>query len=257
MFKKTFGLSAITLFMTIAMCGIAGGLNDKNNPAAIKKHVSPMFDYQYEMLGGRVKTAGKEKTIYDGKFFDAEGKSWNARATVQSPGLVKLEGFYDSKSRLSFDGEKANKQLGHSDEALLEMFLMDTPEAILEAAATTMGIRFLGGDFGPDPRKVPNYTGPRYDIYDFTVPIIYKKTKQTRVKTCLFDTKTGLLYKTEYFDESVSPKVKVETRFSAWGKIDESAYPAQIERYEDGKCIFTFIAEKIEGGPATDASNFQ
>jgi hypothetical protein len=263
MFKRTNGMTTVVLLVAIVVCGIAGEQNnnidkkDKNGPAKTRRCVDPQIQRQYDALGARVKTPGKEKTVYEGKFFNAAGESWNARATVQSPRLAKLEGFLDSKSILSFDGEKANKQMNRLEEGLLELFLVDIPEGLLNEACKSMGLSFLGGGFGPDPRKFPDYSGPRYDIYEFTVPIVYKKAKETKFKTCLFDFQTGLLYKTEYSDESVTPKVKVETRFSAWGKIEDSVYPAKIERYEDGKLIFTFIAEKIEGGPAADASNFQ
>jgi hypothetical protein len=69
--------------------------------------------------------------------------------------------------------------------------------------------------------------------------------------------KTHLLAKTEYYDQSATPPVKVETRFSVWGMIDGSAYPAKIDRYENGALVFSFIATSIEGGQAVDASNFR
>jgi|WetSurMetagenome_2_1015567.scaffolds.fasta_scaffold212121_2 hypothetical protein len=270
MFKRHTGSAAIALLMTIAFCGIASGGNDTNDtndtkdmketarPPSYYERISPELQFQCDMLGGRMKTAGKEMTVYEGELFDAAGKSSLARATVQLPGLAKLEGFINSKSALAFDGDKATGAVNRSDEALLEMFLMDMPEAIIEAATrTTTSFRLLGRNFGPDRRDVPNYTGPRYDIYIMTTPIVYKKTELMSVKKCYFNSVTGLLQKVAYSDQSVSPAVKVETRFSAWGIIDGSTYPGQIERYEDGKLVFSFIANKITGGPGADASNFR
>jgi hypothetical protein len=320
MFKRNIGPSAKALLITIAFCGIASGGSDQNDkiqqagakskcfdngaerflPKEVlqeyEKHkndptyegdcyspemfIPEMLHGQYHALGERVKTKGKEKTVYEGKFFDAAGKSWDARVTVQLPGLVTLKGFNDPKSVLSFNKEQASKSYSRSDEALLEMFLMDMPEAILGWGHRISALNLIGRDFGPDPQKEPNYTGPRYDIYELNMLIPYKMTKSinttnfsfdsktgimkgstpkelVRRKKFYFDSKTRLLHKTQYYDWNVSPAVKVETQFSVWGTIDGSAYPAKMERYEDGKLIFTFIATKIDGSPAVDASNFK
>jgi hypothetical protein len=274
-------LPAMTLLMTIAFCGIAGGGNNKtnfaqnfgqtpstfppqynagmggNNPLPFFATISPIFQSEFDALGARMKMRGKEKTVYEGDLVNAKGKSSKVRVTFQLPGLVKLEGFKNSESVLAFDGEKVIGELSASDEALLEMFLMDMPEAVMGLTAPGSQARLLGRSFGPDPRKEPNYTGPRYDIYQVTMTVVFKKTKDMQGKTCHFDSKSGLLHKVEYQIQNDSQKVKVETRFPVWGTIDGSAYPAQIERYEDGNLIFSFAPTKIEGGPAVNASNFR
>jgi hypothetical protein len=154
MFKGTHGPAAVVLLVAIAICGVAGSQNDNNNkndkgPAAKQIPEDPISGRQRKALGARVMGPDKKRTVYEGKFFNAAGESWNARATVQSPGCAKLEGFLDSKSILSFDGEKANKQMNRMEEALLEIFLMDSPEAFLRKSITN---QFWGGGFGPDPR---------------------------------------------------------------------------------------------------------
>jgi hypothetical protein len=78
-----------------------------------------------------------------------------------------------------------------------------------------------------------------------------------RSKLYYFDSRTGLLQSTRYYDRSVSPPVKIETHFSVWGTIDNSAYPARIDHYEGGKLMFSFIAESIEGGESIDKANFE
>jgi hypothetical protein len=275
MLKRNIGLPAIFLLMAIAFCGIASGgdnksggdnrsagndngQDDKSYPSNFYEQMPPVIQYQCDVLGNRMKASGKEKTVYDGEFFDDASNQSKARATVQMDGKLKLEGFKDQKSLTKFDGSKATGVSSRSDEALLETFLMDMPEAILDAATkTTAPFRLLGRNFGPDPKKQPDYTGPRYDVYTITMPIVYKNAASVRVKRFYFNTQTGLLDKTEYLDQSVTPSIKVETRFSIWGSINGSTYPAKIERYEDGKRVFSFIATKIEGGPAADASDYQ
>jgi hypothetical protein len=269
MYKRTVGLPAIFLFITIAFCGIAIGGDDKNEgkdkeqddksyPSNFYEQMPPVIQHQCDVLGDRMKATGKERTVYEGDFFNDASKQLKTRVTVQIDGKVKLEGFKDQSAVVSFDGEKASGAVSRIDEALLETFLMDMPEAILDAATkTTAPFRLLGRNFGPDPKKQPDYTGPRYDIYTITMPIVYKQTGGMRVKRFYFDSKTGLLDKTEYLDQSVTPAIKVETHFSIWGSIEGSVYPAKIERYEDGKLVFSFIATKIKGGPAADATDYK
>ena len=84
-----------------------------------------------------------------------------------------------------------------------------------------------------------------------------KNEKVLRSKTYYLYTSTGLLESTRYKDKTVNPPVAVRTRFSIWGTIDGSAYPARIDRYEDGELEFTFIAEEITAEPSTDVEDFR
>ena len=126
-----------------------------------------------------------------------------------------------------------------------------------EYLQTDGSFRLLGLGFGPDPEKNPDYDGPRYDVFDFSIPNKLEGEGSARTRLYYFDSKTHLLHRTVYRDHSVSPPVKVETRFTVWGEIEGSAYPAQVERYENGKRVFTFIATGIESGPEVDISNYQ
>jgi hypothetical protein len=212
---------------------------------------------QLDALGVRMNTEGKENTIYAGILTDSAGNMSQARVTIQSPNMVKLEGFKGAGSVVAFDGNQATGISGRSDESTLEAFLLDTAESILATAGRATAVRLLGRNYSPDPRTAPDYTGPRYDIYDVTMPIVYKTAGAMRAKQFYFDADTQLLARTVYYDRNATPAIKVETRFSVWGIIDGSAYPARMDHYENDALVFSFIATTIDGGQAIDASNFR
>jgi hypothetical protein len=233
----------------MAFCCVAISVEDM---ALLPNMLAPQLD----ALGARMTADGKENTVYEGVLSDAAGNMSEARVTVQS-GMVKLEGFKGAGSVMAFDGTQATGISNRADGSAVESFLMDMPESLLATAGKTTAARLLGRDYGPDPRTEPGYTGPQYDIYDVTMPVLYKTAGSLRPKQFYFDADTHLLARTEYYDRSVTPAIKVETRFSVWGTIDGSVYPAEIDRYENGARVFSFIATAITGGPAVDASNFR
>jgi hypothetical protein len=155
-----------------------------------------MLTPQFDALGLRLTTEGKEKTVYEGVLTDAAGNTSQARVTIQS-GMVKLEGFKGTGSVIAFDGTQATGISSRADESIIEAFLMDMPESILEKAGKTASVRLFGRNFMPDPLVAPNYTGPQYDIYDATMPIVYKTAATMRPKQFFFDADTQLLAKTE------------------------------------------------------------
>jgi hypothetical protein len=262
MFNRYTRITGVMLLSLIAFCGMASGGDNNNgnknsNSIKIADQVPNILSMQFKALGNRLKIVGKEKTVYEGELIDAAGNSSSVRITIQSPGLVKLEGFKGSKSVISFDGNQSKGVSNRADESTIETFLMDMAESMLATAGRTAAVRLLARKFWPDPRTEPNYNGPGYDVYEAAMPFVYKKTTAMRPKQFYFDTQTRLLAKTSYFDRSAKPPIKVETRFSVWGTIDGSAYPARIDHYENDALVFSFIATKIEGGPAIDASNFR
>jgi hypothetical protein len=250
-------LPAIAILMIFGMCSTISG-KDKAAKGA-KNPIGPMpsmFNQQLDAMGRRLKVSGKEKTVFRGQFFDKAGNSSPVLVIHQLPDMVRLEGFKAENSALSFNGVRGIGIKNKSDEILIEAFLLDVPEWMFASAQRGAAVQLLGRRIGPDPRLHPNYSGPRYDIFEVTYPVINSKDKILRSKRYYFDSQTGLLQSTRYYDRSVSPPIRIETRFSLWGEIDGSAYPARIEHYEGGQLVFTFIAETIEGGESLDKSNF-
>jgi hypothetical protein len=175
----------------------------------------------------------------------------------QLPALVRLEGHKPNGAAVSFDGRRTRGLLSRLDETLLETFAMDSTEGMLAAAQGPVGFRHIGGGFLPDPRTTRNPNGPRMDIFEITAPVLTASAPLLRMKLYFVDSDTGLLRSTRYEDHSISPAISVETRFSEWGQFADSQYPGRIERYENGRQIFSFVVTAINSGPKGDIEDFR
>lgn len=240
--------------LSVTVNGQSGNVN--LNSRKTLDRVPGMFQPQARSLGKRAHESGKERTIYTGQLFDKDGNSTPVRIIHQQPNLVRLEGFKPGNGVLSFDGQQGKGASSRNDESLLEVFAMDMPEGMLAQVQESAAIRFLGDGFGPDPKLNPGYSGPRYSLYDLTSAMRCRRNRELRSRIYFFDGRTKLLDRTQYKDRSAKPAAEKETRFSMWGEIEESMYPARIDHYENGELVFTFIAESIESGEATDVAEF-
>ena len=210
---------------------------------------------QIAALGERVVVPGKERVVLVGRYVDASGNR-PAQVTYQAPGLVRLDGFKPGAS-LSFDGSRTSGADTAVDDAFVETFIMDTAEGMLASTRAGAGLRLLGRQFQPNPKKFPTYTGPRFDIYEVAAPIRSRQNQLVRLKRYYFDSKTGWLLRTRYRDHSSSPHVTVETRFSEWRTVERSAYPGRIDRYENGQPVFSFVVGNISAGPRVEPAAFR
>jgi hypothetical protein len=211
---------------------------------------------QVAALGERVYRPGKEKITLVGRYVDAAGNR-PAEITYQVPGLVRLDGFKANAGSIAFDGERSYRSTAAVDDAFLETFIMDTAEGMLAATKRGAGLRLLGRQFQPNPKKFPNYVGPRYDIYEVAAPIRSRQDQLVRLKRFYFDSKTGLLLRTRYHDRTAAPPVIVEIRFSGWRTVDGSAYPGRIDRFENDQPIFSFVVANISAGPRVEPAQFR
>jgi hypothetical protein len=220
-------------------------------------HVPSVAQRQRGALGERTRISGKELTIYTGEALDAAGNRSTAQVIYQVPGLVRLAGFKPQQAVVSFDGERPFGVTSNDDAFLLETFVMDMPEGMLFSIQESAAVRLLGFGFGPDPRDTPKYTGARYDIFDVTAPVRSRNDRVTRSKLYYFDSLTGLLQSTRYYDQSRSSPIKLESRFSEWRNIDGSAYPGRIDHYERGERRFSFVANTITAAPRVESERFR
>jgi len=234
-------------------------------PAQIRStEISGPFDYipnvaqrQLAVLGDRMRVSGKELTIYTGEVVDANGNRSPAQVIHQLPGLVRLAGFKPGQAVVSFDGQRASGVISSDDELLLETFVMDMPEGMLASIQASAAVRLLGSGFGPDPRNTPKYGGARYDIFDVTSAVRSRSDRVTRSRLYYFDSLTGLLQSTRYYDRSRPTPVKLETRFSEWRNIDGSTYPGRVDRYERGQRVLSFIVNAITAAPRLQPERFR
>jgi hypothetical protein len=250
-------LVIIVLTCLAALNTMLSGQTRPSEIAARLDRIPGVAQRQFAVLGDRMRVSGKELTIYTGDVVDAAGNRSPAQVIYQTPGLVRLSGFKPGQAVVSFDGERALGVISNDDDLLLETFVMDMPEGMLASIQGSAAVRLLGSGFGPDPRKMRNYAGARYDILDVTSAVRSRSDKVTRSRLYYFDSSTGLLQSTRYYDRSRSSPVKLETHFSEWRNIDGSTYPSRIDRYERGQRVFSFVANTITAAPRLEPERFR
>ena len=219
---------------------VAERITSSKPPAALRK--------QAATLGDKLHNPAKEKTTLTGQVIDSQGRSSIAKVTLQR-GFVRLDGFRLGGGTLFFDGERPSRANTREDEAILETFAMDTAEGMLDslqygAAASIQGLNVI--------EKV---TGRFYDIVEVVGPVRTSFDAPLRFKLYFFDSKTGLLARTQY--SSGSQNSNVEVRFSDWRFVDGSSYPGRIDRLENGIASFSFFINEAAAAPRGDAAEFR
>jgi hypothetical protein len=205
-------------------------------PQELLRHVPSAVDHHAMALGDRVRVAGREKTVLTGDFVDENGKSTSVRLTLQLPGLMRLEGLTRAAQ---------NKRL---EEVIRETFTTDTAEGMLVSIKEGAAVQVLGRRVRPDSSRRGAENSRVQDVYEVSAK---------RLKRYFFDSETGLLSRTEYVDESISPPMNVETRFADWRRVEGSSYPGKIERFENGHAAFSLTVTAIAASPRQDPESFR
>lgn len=220
----------------------------RDAPSGLRPHMAA--------LGDRGRVRGKERSVSIGQLLDDQGKSNTVKITLQLPRLLRLEGGSPGGPPLTFDGTHASNRT-RGEEALIESLTSDSVDGMMAAIREGAAVRLVA-------RRVPPERGMRSgaptttcDIFEVTVDEPSNSSIAARTKTYCFDSVTGLLAKTQYRDDSVSPTADVETRFADWTRVDGSSYPARIERFQNGALVFSFTATTISALPRQDKSNFR
>jgi hypothetical protein len=208
--------------------------------ASVPQAVPADLSQQLQALGSRMRTGGKEESVFEGRFLDAIGQQKPLRVIHQISGVVRIESPSD-KTSLNFDGDATQGIRDHDGESLLDTFVSDSPEGMIYAIRNGASMQLLGRGFVSDAKRSDPQV-PRYDIYEVTASDRTNKASGLRVRRYYFDSQTGLLASTRYTDRN---GVSVETRFLAWTQVDGAAYPSRIERYENGRLTFSFIAGTV------------
>jgi len=211
------------------------------------------LQFQMKSLGARMRTAGKEETTLDGQFVDEAGNKKSIRVTYQISGMVRIEGIHE-KTSVTFDGGMAHGIANRMDEVMLDVFASDTPEALLYSARSGASVILLGHNIQSDSSTASDSSGPRYDVYVVTAAGRVRTSNSPQSRRFYFDSATGLLASTRYTD---SAGVSVETRFLKWETVDGSAYPTVIERNENGRLVFSIVANSVTGQPQRGVSTFR
>jgi hypothetical protein len=183
-------------------------------PPALQPHVAALGD----------QAASKIST---GVLRDARGKETPLRIISQRLGIVRVEG-------LAFNGDS------REDANILETFTDDTFEGLLAAVERGGALHLVGRNVLADIHGRQEARIPRLDIFEISAPVSTSRTGLQRLKRYSFDSATGLLANTQYVDDTVSPAMNVEIRFSDWRRLDGFLFPALTERLENGYLVFSF-----------------
>jgi hypothetical protein len=140
------------MIMSISMSSDikAQSSQDKSGNASKRssRPIPGMFHKEFAALGKRMDETGKEKTTYSGQFFDQNKNSFNAKIIHQLPGMIRLEGFRTDNTAISYNGiQESGIKDRKNDEALVETFLVDVPEGMLESVSNGAAVRLIGRGF--------------------------------------------------------------------------------------------------------------
>lgn len=242
--------------IVICVCGVVPFLAQSRRPQDPNRLfgiASALSDFQPHLvaLGDRVRRPGKELTVMNGEFVDAAGNRSSARLTHQVPNLVRLEGF-KQRGVLTFDGQSSHGSAALSavDEDIIETFAEDLPEGLFDGVQRGSALRVLGRGF----RSKSSSTAAAFDVFELMGSGATRNDRRVRAKRFFFDSRTALLTSTRYQD---ARGTRIEVRFSGWGQINGSTYPQKIERYENGRLIFSFAVASVSAGPRQDTEPFK
>jgi hypothetical protein len=236
------GVAGLLILFTVLTGRPGMGQDQSDKPAALRR-LPASVERHVKAVGRRALEKDKEETVLTGTFAVDNGPPAPVRVVHQLSGEVVLEGFKANRT-LSFDGRAAAEAADDVDDALLDMFALDSVEGLFASLQSGASIQVLGHGFksDADPRIA-------YDILDVGAPARTRRDRPLQTRRYFFDASTGLLAGTRYEDRSTGRGVQVETRFSDWRKQEGSHYPGRIERFEDGRLRFSFVSNGVHNGP--------
>ena len=146
--------------------------------------------------------------------------------------------------------------LSDDDRGLVETLYDDSPEAFCYSLLHQGGLRFLGAGFRTDDGADAKYTGPYYDIYERSAPVVVLPDMPVRFKHFYFDSTTKLLAKTRYTISAHGTDTAVEVLFSGWRSAGGTMVPGQVVRLENGKAVLTLTVQEVASGASASDGLF-
>jgi hypothetical protein len=238
---------------------VASAFGQDKSPSAERQRFSAvptLLGPAVAAVGPRLNVKGKERTIFTGQYIDDTGTRFPVQMIQQLPNLISLEGFGKNAAALKFDGKKTNLRKSAANDGLIETLASDTCEGMLASIQKGAAVRLLGRFFKPDSKEDPNYKGEGLDVYEVSAAVSAVADQPIRMKFYSFDSISGLLASTRYKDYTQGRGKDVEIRFSNWQKVDDSDYAGQIDRYENGRLIFSIVWTAVTNGARSDEQAF-
>jgi hypothetical protein len=195
------------------------------------------------VLGNRLYTPGNERVTLTGVYTDSTGAN-SAVLTTEIPGKVRLAIGGATPKVLLFNG--TNTSVGGmpaagADQDVLESLQSDAVEGFFFSFSASAG-HLLGGLFRMDGGTNPNYAGPYYDLWELVENVAVRPGAPFQQKVYYFDSNVGQFGRCRYKIQRNGVVIDVQTRYSQWTNSGGQLLPGRIERFEDGKSIFSFVA---------------
>lgn len=210
-------------------------------------------------LGSRLQKPGQERETLVGTLTDSSGSS-PGKVTFELPNKVRIDWMGSAARTIAYDGTSSwssNGSLSEQDQNLLETFLEDSPEGLLNSVRQIASLRVIATYARFDNGSTPNYSGPLVDIFQVTAPVQSNSTKPTRLKHYYFDATTRLLTEVDYvMKKSDGSTVGVRVQRSSWNAVSGQLAPGTVTRIENGNTVFTLGSSTATFSPAANDGTF-
>jgi len=188
----------------------------------------------YAALGNRLQKAGKERITIKGILKKSSG-SKPIQVIIEKGGKARID---TSSKSVRFDGKNVSNGINSDDDELLESFVDDLPENLIETTASGAALRLIGHRYKDAQGKLCN-------IFDAWILSKSNPQRQRTFKRYCFDSNTMLLSWVQYRPDGETKGTLLETRFDDWVVISGQAIPATISRRKDGIIIFSLEAQEL------------
>lgn len=240
--SNTFSINGWTGFAVLAIFSIAAvqAQENRNSASTFNPDRVPLQLKSVVLaLGSRVQTPGSERITMEGTFAESKGNS-TATILLELPNKARITLTGPTSKSIGFDGQKGSASgasLTEQDEDLLETFVEDSAEGMLNAVRSTASLRVLATYSRMDDGT---RTGRNVDVFQLAGPAQSRSSKSVRHKTYFVDSLTHQLVEVAYRaprgDGSTSA---VRVQYSNWTKIAGQSVPGTIKRVENGQAKFT------------------
>ncbi len=209
-------------------------------------HVPAVLTRQYVILGDRLQKPGKERITLNGILTDSTSSS-PVEILLELGGKLRITWTGKPGQKIIFNGTRSTVvgSIPISDD-LVEAFVDDMPETIMESVSNGMGVRLLGQRFGDVSGAFCDY----YDVPSFG-QAIKKRTPVT--KRYCFDSKTSLLRFVHYLNPQ---NESITTDFGVWVVSSGQAVPGSVSRMRSGVQVFRLSVQSAGISPGLSDGAF-
>jgi len=209
-------------------------------------------------LGSRLQKSGQERETLVGTLTNSTGSS-PGKVTFELPNKVRIDWMGATVRSIGYDGNgnwASDGMLSEQDQNLLETFLEDSPEGMLNLIHQTASLRVIATYARFDDGTTPNYKGPLVDIFQVVEPVASNGAKPMRQKHYYFDSTTRLLTEVDYLESSDGATVGVRVQRSNWNSVGGQFAPGSVTRIENGITVFSLGSATATFSPAAADGTF-